>query len=92
MLMLADVYQMGMELFIHNVKEGFLNEDQDLKYKEAMLNTLETYNSILQEKEFPVDNHLLTEANMKLALLADSLLSSEHQIVADTIKSNNIDN
>lgn len=86
---------MIMEVVIQNFKEDLIQEDHNKFYQNAMHQTYQLYKQIVDQQESERDQggegDVLTEANMKFALFADNILSSDEPIVNEAMEVKGID-
>jgi len=85
-LLLGDIKQMIMEVVIHNIKEDLIEAGDEKFYHNAMEKTYQIYKEIVeQEDSEDIEGDILTEANMKFALFADNILSSDQPVVKEAL-------
>jgi len=89
-LLLGDIKQLIMEVVLHNYKEELITEDA--YYADAMEKIFKIYETIISKAENKkIEDEVLTEAHMKFALFADSILFSQYNVTQNAIETKGIE-
>jgi hypothetical protein len=92
-LLFADVETKIMEIVIHNFKEELIEEDNSGYYSDAMSKAYKIYDNIIskEEEKNEFTEEFLTDAYLKFANFAESVLSCQYDVVDQALSDKNID-